>query len=231
MLDQSGVVFTGQVIAVRHMQSILEIDFAVEDAILGATPNTTYNLREWIGLAPNADSAFLVGHRYLMFLHRPGPGGLSSPVGGPDGAIPILPGNSAASPTIPDTLGLAAQTALTQSALSQTTSPISPAHTNFRLASSSTETAALPIPLTSSALASSTVDLRWIATHVLSPIAYASGSNNPAEAHPIVTHGNAVLPAQMSLKTPTASPPTSSANYANLLAILHTWSQQDRAPR
>ena len=90
----AGVIFTGQVIAVRRIEGlngatgVVEIEFAVEDAVRGVS-GSAYTLREWAGLWPAGDEPFRVGQRYLMLLHSPGAAGLSSPVGGMDGAIPI----------------------------------------------------------------------------------------------------------------------------------------------
>lgn len=91
---QAGVIFAGQVIAIRHNDAatgVVEIDFAVEDAVRGVNGGT-YTLREWAGLWSAANQPFRVGERYLMLLHAPGSAGLSSPVGGSDGAIPIRGG-------------------------------------------------------------------------------------------------------------------------------------------
>jgi hypothetical protein len=94
MVQAAAVIFAGEVIAVRRYDGIngatgvVEIDFAVDDAILGVG-GSTYTLREWAGLWPAGFEPFRVGERYLMLLHAPGPAGLSSPVGGNDGAIPI----------------------------------------------------------------------------------------------------------------------------------------------
>jgi hypothetical protein len=90
----AGAIFTGQVIAVRRIEGlngatgVVEIDFAVEDAVRGVS-GSAYTLREWAGLWPAGDEPFRVGQRYLMLLHSPGAAGLSSPVSGTDGAIPI----------------------------------------------------------------------------------------------------------------------------------------------
>jgi hypothetical protein len=97
MAQLAGVIFTGQVVAVRSHDAmgaaagVVEIEFAVEDAVRGVRGGS-YTLREWAGLWPGGDSPFVVGQRYLMLLHSPGAGGLSSPVGGMDGAIPIRGG-------------------------------------------------------------------------------------------------------------------------------------------
>ncbi len=94
MSQMAGAIFTGQVIAVRRIEGlngatgVVEIDFAVEDAVRGMS-GSAYTLREWAGLWAAGDEPFRVGQRYLILLHAPGAAGLSSPVGGTDGAIPI----------------------------------------------------------------------------------------------------------------------------------------------
>jgi hypothetical protein len=91
MTQMAAVIFAGQVVGIRLPQrtgGTVEIDFAVEDGIRGVGGGS-YTLREWGGLWAG-DAPFRVGQRYLMLLHAPGRAGLSSPVGGSDGAIPIL---------------------------------------------------------------------------------------------------------------------------------------------
>jgi hypothetical protein len=95
--QRADVIFAGQVTAVRRHEGqggasgTVEIDFAVQDAVRGVAGGL-YTLREWGGLWQAGQTPFRVGQRYLMLLHAPGPGGLSSPVGGQDGAIPIRGG-------------------------------------------------------------------------------------------------------------------------------------------
>ena len=90
----AAVIFAGQVIGVRRHDAVdgatgtVEIELAVEDAVRGVSGDS-YTLREWAGLWPAGDQPFRVGQRFLMLLHAPGVAGLSSPVGGTDGAIPI----------------------------------------------------------------------------------------------------------------------------------------------
>jgi len=100
MTELAGVIFAGQVVAVRWhgaadgAAGVVEITFAVDDAVRGVrgASGGSYTLREWAGLWPGGDEPFRVGQRYLMLLHSPGTAGLSSPVGGMDGAIPIRGG-------------------------------------------------------------------------------------------------------------------------------------------
>jgi hypothetical protein len=135
--QQAAVIFGGQVVAVRRIEGVngaagvVETDFAVEDSIRGIS-GATYMLRQWAGLWPGGVAPFRLGQRYLMFLHAPGPSGLSSPVGGMDGAIPILE------------------------------------------------------------RAVRVVDLRWIGTRVVRPIAYRSESVVPRTASSVAIHPNAV---------------------------------------
>ncbi len=244
MFDQAGVIFTGQVTAVRHTASangstgILEVDFSIDDAIRGSASHTTCTLREWAGLAPDSDTTFLVGHRYLALLHLPGPSGFTSPVGGPDGVIPIVPGNDAASPTAPDSAGLAVQASLAQA------SPF-PARTNIRIAATQPDSDAGALA-SANPLASSTIDLRWIATRVLTPLAYLP--SEPAAARPIVARaysirsstnflapeGDRITP-NNNLSAPSVTgavePATSILNYSGLLALLHSWQAESHAAR
>ncbi len=55
---------------------------------------TPYILREWAGLWAAGSQRYRVGQRLLMMLHAPSMGGMSSPVGGLDGAIPIRQGGT-----------------------------------------------------------------------------------------------------------------------------------------
>ncbi len=94
MTQLAGVIFAGRVIRVHRRPGVagaagtVEIEFAVDDAIRGVA-GSTYTLREWAGLWPADDEPFRVGQRYLMLLHASSASGLSSPIGGTDGAIPI----------------------------------------------------------------------------------------------------------------------------------------------
>jgi hypothetical protein len=100
MSQQAAIIFTGHILAVHQPKAAsgaLEIEFAVDDAIRGVRTGT-YILREWAGLSPAGESPFRAGQHYLMLLHAPGPSGLSSPVGGPDGAIPIRGANPSTGP-------------------------------------------------------------------------------------------------------------------------------------
>jgi hypothetical protein len=98
MADAAGVIFTGQVMVVHHVAGsggaggVVEVTFRVDQAVKGSTAGGTYVLREWAGLWDGGNLRYRVGQRLLMLLWSPGAAGLSSPVGGMDGAIPILGG-------------------------------------------------------------------------------------------------------------------------------------------
>jgi len=100
MAQQAAVIFAGQVIAVRRQDGVngatgvVEIEFEVDDAIRGVSGGT-YTLREWAGLWTGGDQPLRPGQRFLMLLHAPSAAGLSSPVGGMDGAIPVRGGEPA----------------------------------------------------------------------------------------------------------------------------------------
>lgn len=95
MADKASVIFAGQVTAIRRHESTddtsgyVEVEFRVDQAVRGCTAGTPYVLREWAGLWAGGDSRYQVGEHLLMFLHAPGASGLSSPISGMDGAVPI----------------------------------------------------------------------------------------------------------------------------------------------
>ncbi|HEY0263029.1 MAG TPA: hypothetical protein VGC07_00775 [Granulicella sp.] len=106
MADRAGVIFAGQVTAIRQPQGAsgqIEITFHVEQAVLGCVSGVSYTLREWAGLWTSNPHRYRLGERLLLFLHAPGPGGLSSPVGGQAGAIPITVSSTVAGPETTDT--------------------------------------------------------------------------------------------------------------------------------
>jgi hypothetical protein len=96
--DKAEVIFAGEVLAIRRPNDgVVEVEFRVDQAILGCAAGTRYILREWSGLWAGDTQRYHVGQRLLMLLHAPGAAGMSSPVGGLDGAIPIRQGGADAS--------------------------------------------------------------------------------------------------------------------------------------
>ncbi|WP_188759161.1 hypothetical protein [Edaphobacter acidisoli] len=100
MADKADVIFAGQVIAIHQHEGqsgasgFVEVDFRVDQAVRGCAAGMPYALREWAGLWEGGARRYHVGEQLLMFLHAPGPSGLSSPVSGMDGAVPIHGGSS-----------------------------------------------------------------------------------------------------------------------------------------
>jgi hypothetical protein len=93
--DKADVIFAGQVVAIRRPNDgVVEIEFRVDQAIRGCTAGTRYILREWAGLWAGDTQRYRVGQSLLMLLHAPSAAGMSSPVGGLDGAIPIRQGEA-----------------------------------------------------------------------------------------------------------------------------------------
>jgi hypothetical protein len=97
--DKADVIFAGQVLAIRRPNGgVVEVEFRVDQAIRGCTAGTPYILREWAGLWAGDNQRYRVGQRLLMLLHAPSAAGMSSPVGGLDGAIPIRQSSAAMAP-------------------------------------------------------------------------------------------------------------------------------------
>jgi len=95
MSDAAGVIFAGQVMRVHPVAGpggtggVVEVTFQVDQAVKDCAAGGTYVLREWAGLWSGGDARYRVGQRLLMLLRTPSAAGMSSPVGGMDGAIPI----------------------------------------------------------------------------------------------------------------------------------------------
>jgi len=96
--DKADIIFAGQVLAIRRSNGVVEVEFRVDQAIRGCTAGTPYILREWAGLWAGDSQRYRVGQRLLMLLHAPSAAGMSSPVGGLDGAIPIRQSSVALAP-------------------------------------------------------------------------------------------------------------------------------------
>jgi hypothetical protein len=116
MSDRADVIFVGRVSEVRRVGSgnvaggVVEIRFEVEQAVRGCSAGS-YVLREWAGLWEGDNQRYRAGQRLLMLLHAPNAAGLSSPVDGMDGAIPIvrgngLPGANSSARVMPSTVDL-----------------------------------------------------------------------------------------------------------------------------
>jgi hypothetical protein len=101
MSDAAEVIFAGRVVEVRRVagaggaSGVMVVTFQIDSAVRGCAAGETYVLREWTGLWSAGDARYRVGQRLLMLLRAPNAAGISSPVGGRDGAIPIRGAESA----------------------------------------------------------------------------------------------------------------------------------------
>lgn len=95
MSDKADIIFIGQVVAVHPSiegsaaSGTVAIDFHVDQAVRGCSEGGIYVLREWAGLWSGDSQRYQIGQRLLMILRAAGPSGMSSPVDGLDGAIPV----------------------------------------------------------------------------------------------------------------------------------------------
>jgi hypothetical protein len=90
LASRAGDVFVGQVTSIERKGSIVEVHFAVQQTVLG-TAGSTYTLREWAGLWPQGEQRYVPGQRVMVFLHSASAAGLSSPVDGMEGIVPLIP--------------------------------------------------------------------------------------------------------------------------------------------
>jgi hypothetical protein len=101
---RAGVVFVGQVTRIERKGGVVEISFAVQQAVAGRV-GAIYKLREWGGLWAGGQARYRVGQRAMFFLRAPHGGanvgaGLSSPVDGMDGVVPLVPMGADAVPLL-----------------------------------------------------------------------------------------------------------------------------------
>jgi hypothetical protein len=104
MAGHAAVIFTGQVVDIARNddEGFVDIRFQIDQSVRGAPQSGTYVLREWAGLWTAHPVRYHLGDRKLMLLPARGSAGMSSPIGGADGAIPILAASAAPSPTTVD---------------------------------------------------------------------------------------------------------------------------------
>jgi hypothetical protein len=89
LASRSGVVFVGQVVRIEHKTGTVEVTFQVQQTVMGAV-GATYTLREWGGLWTGGRQRYRLGQRSMMFLHTTNGTGLSSPVDGMAGVVPVV---------------------------------------------------------------------------------------------------------------------------------------------
>jgi hypothetical protein len=92
---QAGTIFSGRVISIAPPRSAspdrvstVTVTVQVESAIRGVKAAQIYSFREWAGLW-SAGPRYRVGQHLLLFLYAPSKLGLTSPVGGASGVLPV----------------------------------------------------------------------------------------------------------------------------------------------
>ena len=89
MASRAGVVFVGSVHRIVTEGGVVEIDFTVQQPVIGVVGGT-YVAREWAGRWTGGQQRYRVGQSAMFFLHAPGASGLSSPVDGMMGVVPLI---------------------------------------------------------------------------------------------------------------------------------------------
>ena len=92
MASHAGVIFAGHVVALDRSDAagFVDIHFRIDEPIRGCPRTGVYVLREWAGRWVGHPDRYRVGQHWLMLLTTRGPSGMSAPVFGGDGAVPIL---------------------------------------------------------------------------------------------------------------------------------------------
>ena len=93
--SRAGVIFSGRVTSIVPTRAAspdrtatVTVTCQVEDAVRGVKAGQVYSFREWVGLW-SAGPRYRVGQRLLLFLYAPSRLGLTSPVGGRSGMLPV----------------------------------------------------------------------------------------------------------------------------------------------
>jgi hypothetical protein len=99
--SRAAVVFVGQVVRIERPANggVVEVAFRVDRAVLGQVGDT-YTVREWAGLWAAGQQRYRVGQRAMVFLHAANEAGFTSPVGGMEGVVPMLPMGADAEPLL-----------------------------------------------------------------------------------------------------------------------------------
>jgi hypothetical protein len=96
---RAGDVFAGQVVSVRPVGGVVEVQFRVEQTLKGQAAGSVV-LREWAGLWAAGQRRYWVGERAVVFLHEAGKSGLRSAVDGMEGVLPISQTDALAAATV-----------------------------------------------------------------------------------------------------------------------------------
>lgn len=102
MESRAGVVFAGEVASIRQSEDagVVDVVFQVEDCVRGCSAGQEYVMREAFALWRNSPCRYRAGQRALWMLYAPNAGGLSSPV---DGMLGVMPLNGRGGATQVDT--------------------------------------------------------------------------------------------------------------------------------
>ncbi|MFC6645267.1 hypothetical protein ACFQBQ_06625 [Granulicella cerasi] len=90
LANRAQLVFVGQVISITRKSGVVEVAFRVDTTVTGVSSGDGYILREWAGLWPPGMQRYHVGDRAMVFAAAPSEAGLSTPVDGAEGVVPVL---------------------------------------------------------------------------------------------------------------------------------------------
>ena len=91
MVANAAVIFAGHVLSIAPGNGFVDVTFRIDEPVRGGSKLGVYVLREWAGLWSGTPDRYHVGERLLMLLTARGASGMSAPVGGDEGIVPILP--------------------------------------------------------------------------------------------------------------------------------------------
>ena len=99
LASRAGVIFVGQVEKIQPNGGVVDIVFTVQQRVAGEL-GATSTLHEWSGRWSGGQQHFTVGERAMVFLYPPNAAGISSPVDGMSGVVPLVPMGADADPLL-----------------------------------------------------------------------------------------------------------------------------------
>ncbi|MDE1163004.1 MAG: hypothetical protein PW792_13815 [Acidobacteriaceae bacterium] len=92
--------FVGQVVSITRKGGVVEVVFRVDQNVMGNGTGATFTLREWAGLWPVGMQRYWVGERAMVFVQAASAAGLSSPVDGAEGVVPVVMAGDGSAPQV-----------------------------------------------------------------------------------------------------------------------------------
>jgi len=99
MATRASTVFVGQVERVDRKGGVVEVRFRVESVVAG-NAGGEFVMRQWGGLWPQGMQRYVPGERAMVFVQAESAAGLTTPVNGAEGVVPVLQASAVDAPVL-----------------------------------------------------------------------------------------------------------------------------------